>query len=388
MNRMDKYFYFYDLNEVLIDRYPAEIAQRLSELLDTSNFIFIYSEKYNDSLPKKIPEGSLSFYINDLSQKKLENLVNEYPPNSLTTIAQRIPDMWMLTFFNYKNIPTFLVQHGLWSDRLERIPLIPLLLKKFSKFQSYVSHVRAICKMNNIPLISALVDLYKFLLLENINIPDTKTLDRDQLRANKAFIFDDSWNDYYEKKYGYSKNNLIYIGNPDYLLLKNMDLNKKEDAVCYVCQSLVEDGRFSLKEYTEFLKVLDQHVASDRKLYIKLHPRSRVDIYESINKNPNVFITHELPVCQSYIAHYTGMLATVRQISDDVLIWKLNNHHMPQYFFQFASIITDQKSDLDEFVKGTYEKKQNNKNIKVNLDQIKSFDPLKIIVDNMIHFLN
>jgi hypothetical protein len=79
----NKYFYFYDLNEVLIDRYPT------------------------------IPEGSKSFFIKKLSRKELVKITTKYPPNSITTIAQRIPDMWMLTFFNHISVPTYIVQHGL-----------------------------------------------------------------------------------------------------------------------------------------------------------------------------------------------------------------------------------------------------------------------------------
>ena len=49
----NKYYYFYDLNEVLIDRYPAKIANKIKDLDSKSNFIFIYSEKYNDGEPQK-----------------------------------------------------------------------------------------------------------------------------------------------------------------------------------------------------------------------------------------------------------------------------------------------------------------------------------------------
>ena len=64
----------------------------------------------------------MSYYIPKLS-KKIINLIENFPPYSLTTIAQRIPDMWMLSLFNHLNIKTNMVQHGLWSDKLQRISL-------------------------------------------------------------------------------------------------------------------------------------------------------------------------------------------------------------------------------------------------------------------------
>ena len=383
---MDKYFYFFDLNEVLIDRYPAKIANSILEDSNFSKFVFIYSEKYKEGVPKNIPNGSYAFYLPDLSMRMIDDLIQKYPPNSLTTIAQRIPDMLMLSIFNNKNIPTFIVQHGLWSDKLERIPIIPLLWSKFSKFLNYIKYVNSICKLTKTPLIATLGELYQFLLKENIDIPKTKYLKNKMMRAQNAFIFDKSWDDYYIKKYGYEMKDLIYIGNPDFLLLKGKDITQKEDAVCYICQSLVEDGRFFLKDYEEFLNVLEKNVAAQKKLYIKLHPRSKKEFYKSILSNSNVILTENLPVCKYYIAHYTGMLATAKQISDNILIWKLKNHHIPEYFLQFGSVVTDNADDISKFIKGDFN--MNNVPVfnKMTEQELVDFDPIKKISKKLSTF--
>lgn len=381
---MEKYFYFYDLNEVLIDRYPAQIAMLLSLSTKKNNFIFIYSEKYKNTCPQKTPNGSKAFYIKDLSPLKLKKIIDQYPPNSLTTIAQRIPDMWMLSYFNKLGHPTYLVQHGLWSDRLERVSLIPLLIGKFSKFLNYINHVYSICKLINIPFIYTLFDLYHFLLKENIDIPKTKFLNNNLLRANKAFIFDESWNNYYINKYGYNLDDLTYIGNPDLLLLKNKDIDNKEDAVCYLCQSLVEDGRFVYTEYKKFLQILINQVASNKKLYIKLHPRSKTEYYTIFENNKNVIFTNDLPICEYYIGHYTGLLATVKQITDNILIWKLPEHHTPEYFFQFGNIVTDNTEDLSNFIQGKIQFKNNSEIKKLSKQELDNFDPIKVIVENLL----
>lgn len=383
---MEKYFYFYDLNEVLIDRYPSQISLHIASEINKNNFIFIYSEKYNNSIPQNIPKASKAFYIKVLSKTQLDIIIKQYPPNSLTTIAQRIPDMWMLTYFNHLSVPTFIVQHGLWSDKLERIPLIQLLFGKYSKFINYLKHVSSICKLNNIPLLITLFDLYRFLLKENINIPNTKYLHNDLLRASKAFVFDESWNDYYVKKYGYDLDNLIYIGNPDLQLIKNRDISNKEDAVCYLCQSLVEDGRYTLKEYANFLKILNSSVASSKKLYVKLHPRSKKEYYNVFDGNSNVIFTNDLPICEYYIAHYTGLLATVRYISENILIWDLPNHHIPEYFRQFGSVVTSSKDDLVSFIcnkkqKLSFSPETNKEEMKISIQ-----DPIKIIAESIIKY--
>jgi len=135
----------------------------LLEKHQISNFIFIYSEKHNTGIPQQIPIGSKSFYIPDLSLDKIRFLFQKYPPNSLTTIAQRIPDMLMLSIFNSEGIPTFTVQHGLWSDHLERISLPKLLITKFIKIKLYLSYYKEISKINQLPYFSFLMELYNFL---------------------------------------------------------------------------------------------------------------------------------------------------------------------------------------------------------------------------------
>ena len=52
-----------------------------------------------------------------------------------------------------------------------------------------------------------------------------------------------------------------------------------------------------------------------------------MDNYLSIKENKNVVFTNELPICDFYIGHYTGLLATVKHISNNILIWLFPNHH-------------------------------------------------------------
>ena len=380
-----KYYYFYDLNEVLIDRYPAKIANKIKELNPKSSFIFIYSEKYNDGEPEKIPNGSSSYYIPKLTKKILINLIENYPPHSLTTIAQRIPDMWVLSLFNHLNIETNIVQHGLWSDKLQRISFFSLLIQKFSKFLNYFQYTKIICSLNKIPFLYTLKDLYDFLLKENKNIIETKYLDTEKIRANKVFAFDDSWEEYYTLKYGYDKEQLIYIGNPDLLLLKNIDISKKDTSICYLCQSLVEDGRLEKDNYIDFINKMVSFLPSSQKLYFKLHPRSRMNNYSSIKENKNVVFTNDLPLCDFYIGHYTGLLATVKHISNNILIWLFSDHHTPEYFKKFGTIITNDLQELNNFMNGKIKsKKPPSDLIEISNNSFENFDPINKIANNLI----
>ena len=383
-HKKERYYYFYDLNEVLIDRYPAKIANYISNSIECNNFIFIYSNRIGKNKPAKLPKGSKVYYISDLNKNTLDKIVNQYPPISLTTIAQRIPDLWMLTYFNHKEIPTFVVQHGLWSDRSVRISFIPLIIGKFFKFINYIKHVSAICKLNKIPFLRTIKDLYHFWLKEDINIPETKYLHHELLRANKVFVYDSTWDDYYLNKFGYKKEELIYIGNPDFMILKDKDIDNKEDAVCYLCQSLVEDGRYSLKQYQKFHKILKTAVSSKKKMYIKFHPRSNRKNYSLFENDKNVIFTHDLPICKYYIGHYSSLLATIKQISDKILIWKLANHHTPEYFFKYGSFVTDKEEDINSFIEDKLPNLSDRNIIKLTSNELLSFDPISLIAKNIM----
>ena len=129
---MYNYYYFFDLNEKLIERYPVSIAYEIKKKDQNARFIFLYAEKYYSKLsPDKLPQNSKSFYIPSISLKKLKNLIEKYPPKNFTSIGLRLPDLLMFTIFNLNKVPTFMVQHGLFVKHLERIPFIYLLFQNF-----------------------------------------------------------------------------------------------------------------------------------------------------------------------------------------------------------------------------------------------------------------
>lgn len=379
----NQYYYFYDRNEVLIDRYPVQISKRIKELEPDSLFVYIYSERLNGEKPKKVPKGSVAIFLPFLGEKEILKLTKIYPPKSLTVIALRIPDLWLISLFNNLNIKTNTVQHGLWSDKLVRVPLPSLFFYKFIQILKYLYYSKQISKLNDLSFLKVLKDFYDLVLKENKNFDETRCLDSSSMRAGTVFAFDYSWEEYYLSKYGYNKEQLIFIGNPDLLLLKNLvDINK-ENSICYLCQSLVEDGRLDIVQYQEFLLKMVRFLPADEILYIKLHPRSRMNIYSPIMNRENVVFTNDLPKCEFYIGHYTGLLATVKYISQNILIWLFDGHHTPPYFKKFGSIVTSRDEDLVDFINGKGLGLNSGFDVTCDID-FKKFDPIKTIAQNLI----
>ena len=67
---------------------------------------------------------------------------------------------------------------------------------------------------------------------------------------------------------------------------------KKENSICYVCQTLVEDDRLNRKQMNYFLNLLLESIG-DNKLYIKLHFRSDMSLYEKFKARKIYFFRNE-----------------------------------------------------------------------------------------------
>lgn len=50
-----KYYYFFDINELQIERFHCKIARELERKEKVNNFIFFFIEKCFSDIPKNIP---------------------------------------------------------------------------------------------------------------------------------------------------------------------------------------------------------------------------------------------------------------------------------------------------------------------------------------------
>ena len=63
---MSEYIYFFDLNQILLDRYPAKISTLINENKSNNfKFLFLYTEIYGgeNTQPLKLPEGSIRMKV-------------------------------------------------------------------------------------------------------------------------------------------------------------------------------------------------------------------------------------------------------------------------------------------------------------------------------------
>lgn len=358
-----RYIYIFDINEVLIDRYPAAVAKSIKEITnndDEIDFIFLYTENYySKSKPQNLPLNSKVYYKKNINTRFLNSLTEKFPPVAFVGIGLRIPDLYLFTYFNKKNIKTYMIQHGIFTAKLERLNPLSFAVKRYSTIIKSLRYIYSLSKLTKLPFFNLFYDFYQIHFKNELNLIDSKLFNFFFI-SSIAFIYDKSWDKHYIQRFGYNTEQFVYIGNPDYDLARNLlKLIFQDDSICYICQSMVEDGRYNKDKYLYFLKELKFNLKG-RKLHLKLHPRSDLKLYESFI-DENFTISNDLINCSTYIGHYSSLIKVPFLLGRKVILWELDGHSIPKEFLEFSSIkINDWK-----FFKG-YVNKINSSEFKIH----------------------
>jgi len=351
---------FFDLNVVGIGRYPLKIAKEIEKENNNIKFYFLYEEDPDnkiDEIKKLLPKKSEMIKIKKVNYNYIKKLLNDINPESLLVMAQRIPDNAIVSIANELGIKTFKFQHGLYIPFMKRN--ISLFINKILKTIRYIQYALVVAKSTNSNKFRTVIDYMK-VFLRGEKIINT-SLPIDKINASKVFVYGEYWKEYHAKEYGYSYEQQIVVGYPDLEQLDEIKKQHREDAVCYICQTLVEDGRLSREEMEKFIDTLKNSIGN-KKLYIKLHPRSDITLYETLKNTSNIeFVRNGFPHCSKYIGHYSSLLAMALYLTDEVFLWKFENHNeYPFYFVENANFISNKKVDLISFMKNKIKNNREN----------------------------
>ena len=341
---------FFDLNIVGIKRYPLEIANAINSSITDHYFYFLYEEDPDnlyDTVLNKLPVNSELIKIKYPNYYHIKTILNKISPNSLLVMAQRIPDSAIVSIANQLNIRTYMFQHGLYVPFMKKNN--KMFIKKIRKTIRYFLYLSVIAKTTNSNFFKIFLVYYK-IFIKGSKMPNFN-LDLSKINVNKVFVYGIYWKKYHLNEYGYDMNNQLIVGTPDLVRLKELEDKKTENAICYICQTLVEDDRLTREAMIHFLNILSNSIKEQR-LYIKLHIRSDISLYDNLSKKSNVFLLKDsFPKCNKYIGHYSSMLALSMKITKNVFLWKFENHNeYPFYFSKNCMIQSNNSKDLLFFI--------------------------------------
>jgi hypothetical protein len=347
---MGKKILFFELNIIGIARYPIQIANEINVKNCENQFYFLYEEDPDGKIKevnRQIPKNSKLIKVESNSFKSLRGLLFELDPDVLVVMAQRIPDSALVAIANNLGIQTVMLQHGLYIPFMKKNNSI--FIHKMYKSLRYIQYSITVAKTINQTLFKVCWAYFNILTkgkkITQYDLPLKK------INASKVLVYGDYWKRYHQSEFGYSLEQQIIVGYPDLDQLNAIKQNTQEDAVCYICQTLVEDDRLPRSNMERFIQLLCENIGN-RKLYIKLHPRSDITLYNPLKgKNNVIFLNKKFPHCNKYIGHYSSLIAMGMHLTNNIFLWKFDNHNeYPTYLTNNAWSLSNNVNEFRFFL--------------------------------------
>lgn len=309
---------FFDVTVSGVKRFPAQISEQVRARSRAIRTVAGY-------LLEDLKPGQSVGALDELEQVtgNFREWIQEHSPDIVVLFSHRVPDLILIAACRDLDVPTVMVQHGIYVD-MDYGPGAFFSEKALR----YLRLMPELAKESDLPLARLLRPW---------------DLQQHSDRADHALVYGAGYVAYFGEHYGYSPDDCTVVGYPDY---DGWEPGEPESGVCYIAQSVVEDGRVARSQFEDFVRILCE-IAERTALSVKLHPRSDLSLYEPLSDLSVPMVRHrELPLRRIYISHSTTLLAKAFRISPHVLLWGFPNVAVPAFFREWAVTQCDSRSEL------------------------------------------
>jgi hypothetical protein len=367
---------FFDSNATLLAKNLLPIAHHISE--NESDFLAVFiSAEIASNVDPEIEEKSIANITDNINYQYIRfksfninaivSILKEINPDFVFIDCYRVIDQLWLGISNRLGIKTYYMQHG--------FEINSVYYKPFSIITKFGKGIRLLEALYNL---SKLLDVGAYPLFKQymryIYYGDSLKstyLGNHNLHPQLSFVYSEYYKQFWNDKYDFDVKKMEVITPPDLLLIDQVKSASKENALCYITQTLVEDGR--MKKRT-FLKLMEEYkglIKSLDKFIIKLHPRSNVSLYNTFVGLENVQIVREFPHTTSYLTHYSSMAFLAAFLSNTVILHELEGHPTPSIFKHVSNYIVNDTNDINSVVKDVNVGEKRKRGI--NYDEIKYY---------------
>jgi hypothetical protein len=301
--------------------------------------LFVSNETSNDtkSNHNKIRSEDLMALKNSkflklktFNYRKIRSFLIKQKPDFVLIGGYRIYDQLLSAICNIEKIKVYKIQHGFEIDFVNyKINSIIFKLVKILRLLNSAWNLGLISQSNPLRLSFHYI---RYMIFGG-SLKDT-LLNNRLFNPSMLFVYSDYYKDFWFNKFGLNQDKMQIIDPPDFSIIKDLKFKKKEDACCYIAQTLVEDGRMQESEFVKFISEYKKIAKNVKTLYIKLHPRSELKYYDKLNGISNIQLVREFPKCKSYISHYSSMIFTAAFITDKIIIHEIKGHKTNNIFKQ------------------------------------------------------
>lgn len=340
---------FFELTDYSLLRFPYWISKEILEKNSNQFFVYIHLYKYKSENVDlaKLPANSLIHSL-DGKIEGIDSILRKYSSNSLLfSFAIRPPEFYVINRSKFFNIQTNLVQHGIFIPFMKRE--LSYFIDELKKLNFYFKSIYSLSKKTDITFRKSLVEIYYIYIKGKKTISQSAFL-KYNILPDVAFVYSEYWKEYFIKNYGFSKDQFKLTGSPDLQHYSTISKEVKQEAICYICQTLVEDGRLKRDTFIKFIDLFSSSLEESDKIYLKLHPRTDLSLYKSLTNRSHTFLSkYDLPNCSKYIGHYSTLLMLPLSLTGNVFLWTFDGHRIPEYFDK-PSQVGNNKSDLQIFL--------------------------------------
>lgn len=334
-----------------VDRFPGPLHRALQRLRPGVHARFVYVSETaagdHERLSSKYPEVDL--LRSGYSVRALVAAVAEFAPDVVVTIAKRLPDLLVTTVANQAGAETVVFQHGAESPYLPRSPRF--FLGALRKTLFYSNCLWQLSTLNDVSFWRSLRD-YRAYWFKGSKTFRESTIGSSAAVSRWAFVHGEAWREFYREHFGIAEDRSLVVGSPDLFEHRALPSGDREHGVCYIAQTLVEDGRMERGRYQALLRRITAGLDEDTPLSIKLHPRSDTSLYDELLTRPQTRLLNTLPWTTWYLGHYSTLLLVPAHFGARVIIWRLPGEPIPAVLFEAAWATVDDAQQLRQVVAG------------------------------------
>lgn len=328
---------FYDITSINFRKYIPDVIDMISEL-ESIEILLCYDEEDVESVDYYKNKG-ISTYKTKLFENN-NQIIDKFKPDLLVVNAQRISDTNIIAYAKKQGVKSIMIQHGMYIPFMKRES--SFFVTKILKTLKYIYYVRSIAKIVKRRKKSVFMDFFN-VFVKGGNYKNTIKY-HDELNTDHVLVYGEYWKEYHSNNFGYKLDQQHVIGYHELNRISTIVSAEFEpNSICYIAQTLVEDGRMDELEFNKFVPVLER-LAKKYKVYVKLHPRSNVNLYE--NKNL-ILLENDIPNCHFYLGHYSSLLALFAHLEGELITWEFDGHPVPDYFAQMSHSVFNEVELLD-----------------------------------------
>lgn len=345
---------FFDTPFIQIKRFCAPVARELKNLrpdLKTAVVVLLAAPASSpiaiEDCPKELQDSfDKVFLYSEIGD--LDKFLIDTQAKVLFFAANRIPDIEIVLHAKRLGIKTITLQHGVFFRGccINEFTAYNAFasIKIFDKVINYLTILKRMSKYDHSAYLKVLSKVFlkkgdlQALAMNAFSIP---------LRCDYLLIIGEYWIDYYKEEYGYDPAVMRMVGDHD--LDDLADQYELEPAICYIANTLVEEGTIKRKEFQKFIDIMANCIDKKTKLYVKLHPLSDKALYEPLENHNVVFMSEagELPAVSVYIGHRSTLIGRALFHSDQLILWRFKAEK-ECFYADFATKVCMSEQELKD----------------------------------------